>query len=33
MSESNKRPPSATVTDDNKEVLSDSVPVLEIEEE
>jgi hypothetical protein len=33
VSESNKRPPSATVTDDNEEVLLDSVPVSELEEE
>ena len=33
VSESNKCLPSATVTDDNEEVLSDSVPVSEIEEE
>ena len=33
VSKSNKRSPSATVTDDNEEVLSDLVPVLEIKEE
>jgi hypothetical protein len=33
VSKSNKRPPSATVTGDNEEVLSDSVPVSELEEE